>query len=78
MNIAVSGMQAASLQLSAAASNIVNMNDSGAVPGTPPDQAVAQVSGAVYQPLTVSQSTTPRWRGPRHAGGKPAVLYLGL
>ena len=71
MTIAASGMQAASLQLSAAASNIVNMNDSGPVPATPPDQAVAQVSGAVYQPLTVSQSSTP-------GGGVRATLEASL
>jgi flagellar basal-body rod protein FlgC len=71
MNIAVSGIGAASLQLNAAASNIVNMDSSGPVPLTPPGQAVAQVSGAVYQPLAVSQNTTP-------GGGVRAALEASL
>jgi flagellar basal-body rod protein FlgC len=68
MTIAASGMEAASLQLGAAASNIVNMNSSGPVP---PDQAVAQVSGAVYQPLIASQTSTP-------GGGVRATLEASL
>ena len=48
MSISVSGMQAASLRLNAAASNIVNANSDSAVSG----------NGA-YQPVSVSQSATP-------------------
>jgi flagellar basal-body rod protein FlgC len=69
MNIAASGMQAASLQLAAAASNMVNLDSSGPVPGTPPDQA--GISGAVYQPLTVSQNTAPD-------GGVSAVVLASV
>ena len=69
MNIAASGMQAASLQLAAAASNIVNLNSSGPVPGSPPDPA--GISGAVYQPLTVSQNTAPD-------GGVSAVVQASV
>jgi flagellar basal-body rod protein FlgC len=58
MSISASGLQAASLQFSAAASNIVNMNTDGAVPSTPPSQPVNQSSSNVYQPVTVSQSAT--------------------
>jgi len=47
MSIAVSGMQAASVRLDAAASNIVNRNSDGPPAG----------SGA-YQPVSVSQSAT--------------------
>ena len=49
MSISVSGMQAASLRLNAAASNIVNANS---------DSAVSAGAGA-YQPVSVSQSATP-------------------
>lgn len=59
MSIAASGLQAAGLQFSAAASNIANLNDSGPVPGTPPQQPQAQGQGASYQPLTVVQSPVP-------------------
>ena len=69
MNIAASGMQAASLQLAAAASNIVNLNSSGPVPGSPADPA--GISGAVYQPLTVSQNTAPD-------GGVSAVVRASV
>jgi flagellar basal-body rod protein FlgC len=48
MSIAASGMQAASVRLDAAASNIVNSNSDGPAVG----------SGA-YQPVSVSQSATP-------------------
>lgn len=47
MSIAASGMQAASVRLDAAASNIVNSNSDGAT------------SGGAYQPVSVSQSATP-------------------
>jgi len=47
MSIAASGIQAASLRLQAAASNIVNANSDGPADG----------SGA-YQPVSVSQSST--------------------
>jgi flagellar basal-body rod protein FlgC len=71
MGIAASGLQAASLPFSTAASNIANLNDSGPVPGTPPQQPVAQGSGAVYQPLTVAQS-------PVSGGGVSASIQPSL
>ena len=49
MSISVSGMQAASLRLNAAASNIVNANSDGAV----------SASAGAYQPVSVAQSATP-------------------
>jgi flagellar basal-body rod protein FlgC len=71
MRIAVSGMQAAATQLSAAASNIVNQNSAGPVPATPPSQPVAQNPGSVYQPLAVSQNPVP-------GGGVSASLQASL
>jgi flagellar basal-body rod protein FlgC len=56
MSISVSGMQAASLWLSATASNIANMNSDGTAPtgqpGLPADQG-----NSAYHPLSVSQTT---------------------
>ena len=49
MSISVSGMQAASLRLNAAASNIVNASSDSAV----------SASTSAYQPVSVSQSATP-------------------
>jgi len=75
MSISVSGLQAASLQFSVAASNIVNMNSDGAVPSSPPSQPVDQSSSNVYQPLTVSQ--TPGLNGGVTASVQPSLpAYL--
>jgi flagellar basal body rod protein FlgC len=71
MGIAASGMAAASLWFNAAASNIVNQNSSGPVPATPPDQAVVQNPGSVYQPLSVAES-------PVRGGGVAASLQASL
>ena len=58
VSISASGLQAASLRFSAAASNLVNINTDGAVPSTPPSQAVDPSSSNVYQPVTVTQTAT--------------------
>jgi flagellar basal-body rod protein FlgC len=71
MSISASGMQAASLWLNAAASNIANQDSSGPVPATPPSQAVVQSPGSVYQPVTVAQSPVP-------GGGVAASLQASL
>lgn len=63
ISIAVSGMQAASAQLLASASNIANMSTTGAVP-----VASGSTGGTVYQPISVNQFTAP--------GGQPnGVAY---
>lgn len=59
MNIAASGMLAASTSFAASASNIANMESNGPVPSTGPQMPVAQAPGNVYQPLAVSQTTQP-------------------
>ena len=59
MNIAVSGMQAATASLTVSASNTVNVFSGGPVPSTSPFQPVPQVPGNVYQAITASQSTLP-------------------
>jgi flagellar basal-body rod protein FlgC len=55
-SIAASGLSAASLRLSASASNIANAQSTGPVPATPPTQPIGQGRGTVYQPVTVAQS----------------------
>jgi flagellar basal-body rod protein FlgC len=67
MSISVSGMQAASLWLSATASNVANMNSDGAVPAGQP----ANQDSNVYQPLSVSQT-------PAATGGVDASLQASL
>ena len=52
LSIALSGMQAASTQLAATASNIANAQTIGGIPGTP-----GGASNPVYQPVTVSFSS---------------------
>jgi flagellar basal-body rod protein FlgC len=71
MGIAVSGMAAAGLRLTASASNVANMLSNGPVPATGPGQPVAQTPGSVYQPLTVSQTPLP-------GGGVTAALAPAL
>ena len=56
MNIAVSGMRAASTGLAASASNLANLESDGPVPATSPQQPVAQAPGSVYQPVAVTQT----------------------
>jgi flagellar basal-body rod protein FlgC len=56
MTIAASGMQAASVWISSAASNLANIQTNGPVPATPPDQPVSQARGNVYQATTVQQT----------------------
>jgi flagellar basal-body rod protein FlgC len=58
MSISASGMQAASVWLSATASNIVNLNTDGTLPSTPPNQPVDPSSSNVYQPLSVAQTSS--------------------
>ena len=55
--IAASGIQAASLWLEAAASNIANMDD--ASPVADPSQVLAAGTGQVYQPVSVAQQPQP-------------------
>lgn len=45
--------------MSAAASNIANMDSAGPVPATPPNQAVPQSLGAVYQPAAAYPISVP-------------------
>jgi flagellar basal-body rod protein FlgC len=71
MTIALSGLEAAGTALSAAASNIVNVNSDGPVPATPPTQPVPQTTGSVYQPLAATQSAAP-------GGGVAATLQASL
>jgi len=59
MNIAASGMQAATASLTASASNTANEFSYGPVPSTDPSQPVPQIPGAVYQAINASQSTLP-------------------
>jgi flagellar basal-body rod protein FlgC len=67
MAIAASGMAAASASLMASASNIANMETTGAVPPTPPSQPVAQAAGSVYQPVSVTTTS-------QSSGGVQAVI----
>jgi flagellar basal-body rod protein FlgC len=71
MNIAVTGMLAASTAMTASASNIANMQTDGPVPATGPQTPVLQAPGSVYQPLAVSQSAQPN-------GGVSASLTPSL
>jgi len=71
MSIAASGMQAASVQLAASASNVANMQTDGPLPATSPNVPVAQTPGSVYQPVTVSQTAAP-------GGGVQASLSPSL
>jgi flagellar basal-body rod protein FlgC len=59
MNIAVSGMLAASTGLNASASNLANLESDGPVPATSPQQPVAQAPGSVYQPVAATQTAQP-------------------
>jgi flagellar basal-body rod protein FlgC len=59
MNIAVSGMLAASTGLNASASNLANLESDGPVPATSPQQPVAQAPGSVYQAVAVTQTAQP-------------------
>ena len=58
MDISVSGLQAASLRFTAAASNIANADSDGAVPSTPPSQRIDPANSSVYQPVAVSQTSS--------------------
>lgn len=62
-SIAVSGLQAASLRLDAAARNIANAGSEGALP----DATGVAAPRAAYQPVAVEQSTLP-------TGGVAATL----
>jgi flagellar basal-body rod protein FlgC len=59
MNIAVSGMLAASAGLNASASNLANFESDGPVPATSPQQPVAQAPGSVYQAVAATQTVQP-------------------
>ena len=59
MNIAVSGMLAASAGLNASASNLANLESDGPVPATSPQQPVAPAPGSVYQAVAVTQAAQP-------------------
>jgi flagellar basal-body rod protein FlgC len=59
MNIAVSGMLAASAGLNASASNLANLESDGPVPATSPQQPVAQAPGSVYQAVALTQTAQP-------------------
>lgn len=65
----LSGMQAASLRLTAAASNIANANSNGALPT--PGQATMSGAQQPYQPVQVEQSSVT---GPDGTGGTVATL----
>ena len=52
---ALSGMQAASVKLTATASNIANMNSNGALPSS--GQAAASDAPQAYQPVRVEQTS---------------------
>jgi flagellar basal-body rod protein FlgC len=54
---ALSGMQAASLRLTATANNIANINSNGALPNSP--QAAVPGAPQAYQPVRVDQSSGP-------------------
>lgn len=56
MNIAVSGMLAASAGVTASASNLVNLESDGPVPAANPQQQVAPAPGSVYQPVSAMQT----------------------
>jgi flagellar basal-body rod protein FlgC len=56
MSIAASGMQAASLQLAASASNIANMQSDGPLPASAPG---AETPASAYQPVTVNETAAP-------------------
>ena len=58
MAIAASGMAAASASLTATASNVANMDTSGPVPASSPDQPVPANSG-LYQPVSTTTQTSP-------------------
>jgi flagellar basal body rod protein FlgC len=55
MNIAVSGMRAASTGFAASASNLANLESDGPVPAISPQQPVASAPGRVSQPLANMQ-----------------------
>ena len=59
MNIAVSGMRAASTGFVASASNLANLESAGPVPATSPQQQVAPAPGSVYQPIAVTDTAQP-------------------
>jgi flagellar basal-body rod protein FlgC len=59
MNVAVSGMLAASAGLNASASNLANLESDGPVPATSPQQPVAPAPGSVYQAVAVTQTAQP-------------------
>lgn len=71
MNIAVSGLVAASTSFAASASNIVNAGSNGPVPSMGPNMPVPQGAGSVYQPVTASLS-------PQTDGGVAASLTPSL
>ena len=54
MNIAVSGMLAASAGFTASASNLVNLESASPVPAASPQQQVAPAPGSVSQPLVAN------------------------
>ena len=58
MAIAASGMAAASASLTAAASNIANMETAGPVPATTPMEPLPASSG-VYQPVSATTQALP-------------------
>jgi flagellar basal-body rod protein FlgC len=59
MTIAATGIEAASVWMSSAASNLANMQVNGPVPATPPSQPVPLSPGNVYQATMVQQTALP-------------------
>ena len=59
MAIAASGMAAASASFAVSAANIVNIQTVGPVPTTSPSQPPAPAAGRVYQPVSVTLTTSP-------------------
>jgi flagellar basal-body rod protein FlgC len=71
MTIALSGLNAATLALSATASNVANANSAGPVPAAPPTEPVPPAPGSVYQPVAAIPSAVP-------GGGVAASLQASL
>jgi flagellar basal-body rod protein FlgC len=59
MAIAASGMAAASASLTSSACNIANMQTTGPIPASGPDQPVPQNSGSLYQAVFVTSQALP-------------------
>ena len=59
MNIAVSGMRAASASFTASASNLANLESDGPVPATSPQQPVAPAPGRVVPFANIEGANIP-------------------